>query len=57
LRNLRGIIVTNSVGEKCDPLHLESKGYRHKIFFLRGHKKSPSELLPRVYRVISLLKR
>jgi transposase-like protein/ribosomal protein L37AE/L43A len=36
---------------------LESKGYRHKITFLKGHKKSPSELLPRVHRVVSLLKR
>lgn len=36
---------------------LPSKGYSHKITFLRGQKKSPSELLPRVHRVISLLKR
>jgi len=36
---------------------LASKGYKHKVTFLRGHKKSPSELLPRVHRVISLLKR
>lgn len=36
---------------------LESKGYRHKVTFLRGNKKSPSELLPRVHRVVSLLKR
>ena len=27
---------------------LESKGYGHEITFLRGQKKSPSELLPRV---------
>jgi transposase-like protein len=38
-----------------DPL--ESNGYIHKVTFLRGHKKSPSELLPRVHRVVSLLKR
>lgn len=38
-----------------DPL--EGKGYRHRITFLRGQKTSPSELLPRVHRVISLLKR
>ena len=38
-------------------LPLESKGYRHKVTFLKGQKKSPSELLPRVHRVISLLKR
>lgn len=36
---------------------LESEGYRHEVTFLRGQKKSPSELLPRVHRVISLLKR
>jgi len=36
---------------------LESHGYIHKITFLRGKKKSPSELLPRVHRVVSLLKR
>jgi len=36
---------------------LETHGYIHKITFLRGNKKSPSELLPRVHRVVSLLKR
>jgi transposase-like protein len=36
---------------------LESKGYIPKITFLRGKNKSPSELLPRVHRVVSLLKR
>ena len=36
---------------------LEKKGYRHRITFLEGQAKSPSELLPRVHRVISLLKR
>lgn len=36
---------------------LKSRGYRHKITFLKGQTKSPSELLPRVHRVISLLKR
>lgn len=36
---------------------LERTGYRHRITFLRGHKKSPSDLLPGVHRVISLLKR
>jgi transposase-like protein/ribosomal protein L37AE/L43A len=35
---------------------LESKGYRRQITILRG-QPSPSELLPRVHRVISLLKR
>src|SRR5207249_4721448 len=36
---------------------LEKKGYEHEITFLRGKKKTPSELMPRVHRVISLLKR
>jgi len=36
---------------------LEKKGYRHQITFLRGQEKSPSEWMPRVHRVISLLKR
>src|SRR5438093_11324230 len=34
---------------------LEKKGYQHEITFLRGKKKTPSELMPRVHRVISLL--
>jgi transposase-like protein len=36
---------------------LQARGYIHQVTFLRGHEKSPSELLPRVHRVISLLKR
>jgi transposase-like protein len=36
---------------------LEKHGYRHRITFLKGRKESPSELLPRVHRVVSLLKR
>jgi len=36
---------------------LGRNGYRHRITFLRGQEKSPSDLLPRVHRVISLLKR
>ena len=36
---------------------LESKGYEHEITFLKGEKKTASELMPRVHRVISLLKR
>ena len=36
---------------------VERNGYRHQITFLRGQKESPSELLPRVHRVVSLLKR
>jgi|SRR5437660_8621729 len=37
-------------------LPLDSKGYRRQITVLRG-QRHPSELLPRVHRVISLLKR
>jgi len=36
---------------------LQARGYIHQVTFLRGQQKSPSELLPRVHRVISLLKR
>src|ERR1019366_6955218 len=38
-------------------LPLESKGYEHEVTFLKGKKKTPSELMPRVHLVISLLKR
>ena len=38
-------------------LPLESKGYGHEVTFLKGKKKAASELLPRVHRVIALLKR
>lgn len=38
-------------------LPLQRNGYQHQVTFLRGKKKAPSELLPRVHRVISLLKR
>src|SRR5215471_4125539 len=36
---------------------LQSKGYKHEVTFLRGKKKTPAQLMPRVHRVISLLKR
>ena len=36
---------------------MERKGYQHDVTFLRGKKMTPSELMPRVHRVISLLKR
>jgi len=36
---------------------IEMKGYMHKITVLRKHKDSASSLLPRVHRVVSLLKR
>ena len=35
---------------------LEKKGYRRQITILRG-QPNPSELMPRVHRVVSLLKR
>jgi transposase-like protein len=38
-------------------LPLEKKGCQHEVTFLRGKKKTPAELMPRVHRVISLLKR
>lgn len=38
-------------------LPLERNGYLHEVTFLKGNKKTPSELMPRVHRVISLLKR
>ena len=38
-------------------LPLEDNGCQHKITILKRRKKSPSELMPRVHRVISLLKR
>jgi transposase-like protein len=38
-------------------LPLEGKGYDHRITFLKGANKTPSQLMPRVHRVISLLKR
>ena len=36
---------------------LADKGYVHDVTILKGQKESASELLPRVHRVISLLKR
>jgi len=36
---------------------LKGKGYNHEITFLKGKRKTPSELMPRVHHVISLLKR
>jgi transposase-like protein len=36
---------------------LKEKGYRHKVTVLLGKRKSASDLLPRVHRVVSLLKR
>ncbi len=35
----------------------ESNGYQHEVTILKRKKKTPSQLLPRVHRVISLLKR
>jgi len=36
---------------------LKSNGFRHDVTYLKGHKKTASELLPRVHLVISHLKR
>jgi transposase-like protein len=36
---------------------LEKNGYQHRIVFLSGRRKAASELLPRVHKAISLLKR
>jgi transposase-like protein len=43
-----------SVVQGYEPL--EKKGYRRQITILRG-QPNPSELMPRVHRVVSLLKR
>jgi transposase-like protein len=36
---------------------LSAKGYLHEVTVLKGKKETASELLPRVHRVVSLLKR
>jgi hypothetical protein len=36
---------------------LEQKGYRREVTVLRGRRKEASQLMPRVHRVASLLKR
>ena len=38
-------------------LPVERNGYQHEVTFLKGNQKTPSELMPRVHRVFSLLKR
>jgi transposase-like protein len=38
-------------------LPLEGAGYKHRVTFLHGQNQSPSQLMPRVHRVVSLLKR
>ncbi|MHB1959155.1 MAG: IS1595 family transposase [Acidobacteriaceae bacterium] len=38
-------------------LPLEGKKYRHLIAYLKGNSKTASELMPRVHRVVALLKR
>ena len=38
-------------------LPVQGKGYVHEVTFLQGKKESASELMPRVHRVASLLKR
>ena len=36
---------------------LDGKSYRHKVTVLKGRKQSPAQLMPRVHRVASMLKR
>ena len=36
-------------------LPLAGQGWNHEVTFLKGKKKTPSELMPRVHRVASLL--
>ena len=36
---------------------IEAKGYRHEVTLVSGAQESPWHLLPRVHRVVSLLKR
>jgi len=36
---------------------VEAAGYDHEVTFLKGQKKTASELMPRVHRVASLVKR
>ena len=36
---------------------LRGHGYKHRITFLEGQSRAPSQLLPHVHRVVSLLKR
>jgi transposase-like protein len=38
-------------------LPVEAAGYDHEVTFLHGKSESPSTLMPRVHRVVSLLKR
>jgi carotenoid cleavage dioxygenase-like enzyme len=38
-------------------LALKNTGFQHKVTYLKGNKKTASELLPRVHLVISHLKR
>jgi transposase-like protein len=51
----RGSVIRTDAWLGYDPL--ERRGYGHEIIFLKGNQKSPSELLPRVHHVVSLLKR
>ena len=39
------------------PLDAKTSGYIHQVTFFKGKRKSPSELMPLVHRVASLLKR
>lgn len=37
-------------------LRLKGMPYQHEVSFLKGNRKTPSELMPRVHPAISLLK-
>lgn len=50
-----GSLIHTDGWQGYDPV--ESKGYKHRVTVISGNKKSASELLPRVHRVASLLKR
>ncbi|MGH9771948.1 MAG: hypothetical protein ACRD4Q_09660 [Candidatus Acidiferrales bacterium] len=39
-----------------DTWPVERNGYQHEVTFLKGNKRTPSKLMPRVHRVFSLLK-
>jgi len=51
------VVPSDLVGDGAKEWSLEAKGYIHQVTVLRRSQQSPAELLPRVHRVISLLKR
>ena len=55
--NLKKALVVVATDGWLGYLPAERNGYQHEVTFLKGKKKTPSELMPRVHRVFSLLKR